>query len=160
MDGTTIDATEAEKAAATAGFRGRHRIIAPLPRRARQRHDGGRLSRHVSDPQPGAGGCRLEATHSVPPEIRTCDRRPGKLNAVLQAVPTSSDYPFGLLRGRHHVIASSPRDGRQAARLDANRASIERTPSPSPATARHRMRHEKGFAGLGARSPSFLIFKN
>jgi hypothetical protein len=31
MDGTTIDATEAAKAVATEGFRGRHRIIAPSP---------------------------------------------------------------------------------------------------------------------------------
>jgi len=37
---------------------GRHRVIAPSPRRARQRHDGGRRSQHLSDPQPkGLGPC-------------------------------------------------------------------------------------------------------
>ena len=66
-----------------------------LPRRARQRHDGGRRSRHVSDPQlRGWGPCRLEAAHSVPPEIRTCDRRPRQANAVLQTVPDKSGLPL------------------------------------------------------------------
>jgi hypothetical protein len=81
----------------------------PCKRRARQRHDGSGRSQHVSDPQRGAGGCRLEAAHSVPPEIRTCDRRPRQANAVLQTVPDKFGLPLWLLRGRHRVIASSPR---------------------------------------------------
>jgi hypothetical protein len=35
----------------------------------------------------------------VPPEIRTCDRRSGKLTQSCRPFRTSSDYPFGLLRG-------------------------------------------------------------
>jgi len=77
--------------------------ITPSPRRARQRHDGGRRSRHVSDPQPGLGGaCRLEAAHSVPPEIRTCDRRSAKLTQSCRPFRTSSDYPFGIASSRHY----------------------------------------------------------
>jgi hypothetical protein len=87
---------------------------------ARQRHDGGRRSRHVSDPQPGAGGCRLEAAHSVLPEIRTCDRRPRQANAVLQTVPDKFGLPLGFAArttSRHRVIttSSAPASRRQQA---------------------------------------------
>jgi hypothetical protein len=90
----------------------RHRVIGPSPRRARQRHDGGRRSRHLSDPRPGAGGrCRLEAAHSVPPEVRTCDRRPRQANAVLQIVPDEFGLPLRFAArttSRHRVTT---RDG-------------------------------------------------
>jgi hypothetical protein len=61
-------------------------------------------------PAGGWGRRRLEAAHSVPPEIRTCADGQSKLTQSSRPFWTSSDYPFGLLRGRHHVIApTSPR---------------------------------------------------
>jgi hypothetical protein len=80
--------------------------ITPSPRRARQRHDGGRRSRHVSDPQPGLGGaCRLEAAHSVPPEIRKCDRRSAKLTQPCRPFPDKFGLPLRFA-ARHHAGTS------------------------------------------------------
>jgi hypothetical protein len=90
-------------------------VIASSPRRARQRHDGGRRSRHVSDPQPGPGGW-LEAAHSVPPEIRTCDRRPRQANAVLQdrsgqvRITPSVCCEGGITSSRHQHDGDRRRD--------------------------------------------------
>jgi len=87
--------------------------ITPSPRRARQRHDGGRRSRHVSDPQPGLGGaCRLEAAHSVPPETRTCDRRPAKLTQPCRPFPDKFGLPLRFAARtapRHHHAGTSRR---------------------------------------------------
>jgi hypothetical protein len=65
----------------------------------------------LSEPPAWGWGCRLEAAHSVPPEIRTCDRRPAKLTQSCRPFRTSSDYPFGVLRGtersdRRRIIGS------------------------------------------------------
>jgi hypothetical protein len=118
--------------------------IASSSRRARQRHDGGRRSRHVSDPQPGLGGaCRLEAAHSVPPEIRTCNRRPRQANAFPQTVPDK----FGLLlrfasrtASRHRAIITPGHPGGSAQATD--------TPAPgsaiTTATTRHDGRQREG----------------
>jgi hypothetical protein len=87
--------------------------ITPSPRRARQRHDGGRRSRHVSDPQPGLGGaCRLEAAHSVPPEIRKCDRRSAKLTQPCRPFPDKFGLPLRFAARtapRHHHAGTSRR---------------------------------------------------
>jgi hypothetical protein len=94
-----------------------------------------RRSRHVSDPQPGARGCRLEATHSVPPEIRTCDRRPGKLNAVLQTVPTVRITPSVAARnGAQRKLGRSPQYLDDRLRRTAI---LRRSPPPR----HHRQRH-------------------
>ena len=42
----------------------------------------------------------------MPPEIRTCDRRSGKLTQSCRPFRTSSDYPFGLLRGTERSESS------------------------------------------------------
>ena len=110
----TVTASPSRRGQATDSER--HHVIASSPRRARQRHDGGRRSRHVSDPQPRAGGCRLKAAHSVPPEIRTCDRRSGKLTQSCRPFRTSSDYPFARHHhARHHLDRDRRRAGREAA---------------------------------------------
>ena len=92
--------------------------ITPSPRRARQRHDGGRRSRHVSDPQPGLGGaCRLEAAHSVPPETRTCDRRPAKLTQPCRPFRDKFGLPLrcaARTAPRHRAITTHD-SGRQRA---------------------------------------------
>jgi hypothetical protein len=115
-----------DTAAAQATDSGRHHVIAPSSRRARQRHDGVRRSRHVSDPQPRAGGCRLEATHSVPPEIRTCDRRPGKLNAVLQTVPDKFGLPlrFAARNGAQRKLGRSSQDPDDRKRGDRHPSTV------------------------------------
>jgi hypothetical protein len=85
-----------------------------------------RRSRHVSDPQPRAGGCRLEATHSVPPEIRTCDRRPGKLNAVLQTVPDKFGLPlrFAARNGAQRKLGRSSQDPDDRKRGDRHPSTV------------------------------------
>jgi hypothetical protein len=59
-------------------------------------------------PPAGAGGTRLEAAHSVPPEIRTCDRRSGKLTQSCRPFRTNLDYPFGLLWGTERSQSWAP----------------------------------------------------
>jgi hypothetical protein len=79
---------------------------------------GGRRSRHVSDPQPGLGGaCRLEAAHSVPPEIRTCDRRPAKLTQSCRPFRDKFGLPLrcaARTAPRHRAITTHD-SGRQRA---------------------------------------------
>jgi hypothetical protein len=131
---------------ARTGAASRHRVITT--------HDGGRRPRHVNDPQPLAGGCsRLEAAHSVPPEIRTCDRRSGKLTQSCRPSRTISDYPlrFAARNEAQRKLGRSPQylaercggppssDGhRQPSRITSTTTDDDNSDSTTTADSRQR----------------------